>query len=51
MNLHRKNIQDCGENWIAREPKATSEEVAKYDNFSVFGSRGLLIVDGENPST
>jgi hypothetical protein len=42
MNLHRKNIQDRGENWIAREPKATSEEVAKY-NFSVFGSRGFLI--------
>jgi translation elongation factor EF-Ts len=43
MNLYRKSIQDRGENWIARKPKATSAEVAKYNNLSVFGSRGLLI--------
>jgi hypothetical protein len=43
MNLHQKSIQDCGENWIAREPKPIGEEVAKHNFFSIFGSRGLLI--------
>jgi hypothetical protein len=43
MNLHRKGIQDRGKNWVAWKPKATSEEVPKYDNLSVFGNRDLFV--------
>jgi hypothetical protein len=43
MNLHRKSIQNHGENWIAREYQPTGEEVAKNNYLSIFGSRSLLI--------
>jgi hypothetical protein len=43
MNLHRKSIQDCTKNEIARESEYTSKEVAKHDDFIGFGSRDFLI--------
>jgi hypothetical protein len=43
MNLHCKHVQNRGKNGIAGEPQTAGEEVAKYDNFTVFGGRNLFV--------
>jgi hypothetical protein len=43
VNLHRKDIQDCGQTWITRKPKAVGAEVPKHDNLSIFRSRDLFV--------
>jgi hypothetical protein len=43
MNLHRKSFQDGGKNQVAGEPQAAHEEIAKHDNFIIFGGRSLLV--------
>jgi hypothetical protein len=43
MDLHRKSIQNRGENRITGKSQPAGEEVAKHNYFSIFGSRSLLI--------
>jgi hypothetical protein len=43
MDLHRKSVQDRGENWITGESQPTGEEIVKHNYFSIFESRSLFI--------
>jgi hypothetical protein len=43
MDLHRKSIQNHGENRITGKSHPAGEEVAKHNYFSIFRSRSLLI--------
>jgi hypothetical protein len=44
--LHRKFVQNCGQNRIVEEFESTCEEITKHDNLVDFGSRDLFISRG-----
>jgi hypothetical protein len=43
LDISRKDVKNCGENWIARESQPTGEKVVKHNYLSIIGSRSLLI--------
>jgi hypothetical protein len=46
VDLQRKCIENSWQDGVTGEPQPTDKEIPKYDNFSVLGSRDLLVKRG-----